>query len=113
RRVTQLEIELAAMSGESDEVRAPVEAELADAKEARDELAARWAREKEALERVGEVARKIDELRVEYERAERAGDFNRAAEIKHGRIPDLEGELAERDDAVVVKPMVKEDEAEG
>src|SRR5437899_2855531 len=66
RRVTQLEIELAAMSGESDEVRAPVEAELADAKEARDELAARWAREKEALERVGEVARKVDELRVGY-----------------------------------------------
>src|SRR5438132_1611854 len=109
RRVTQLEIELAAMSGESGDVRAPVEAELADAKEARDELAARWAREKEALERVGEVARKIDELRVEYERAERAGDFNRAAEIKHGRLPELERELAERDGAVVENPMVKEE----
>src|SRR5256885_609568 len=84
-------------------------AELADAKEARDELAARWAREKEALERVGEIARKIDELRVEYERAERAGDFNRAAEIKHGRLPELERELAERDGAVVENPMVKEE----
>src|SRR5438067_1060761 len=109
RRVTQLEIELAAMSGESDEVRAPVEADVADAKEARDELAARWAREKEALERVGEIARKIDELRVEYERAERAGDFNRAAEIKHGRLPELERELAARDGAVVENPMVKEE----
>ncbi len=46
RRVTQLEIELAAMAGESDAVREPVERALADAREARDELAARWAEEK-------------------------------------------------------------------
>ncbi len=109
RRVTQLEIELAAMGKESDDVRAPVERELAEAKERRDELAARWSREKGALERVGEIKRQIDELRMEYERAERAGDFNRAAEIKHGRLPELEKELEARDGAAVEAPMVKEE----
>jgi ATP-dependent Clp protease ATP-binding subunit ClpB len=109
RRVMQLEIELAAMAKESPEVREPVERALADAKEERDTLAARWAREKEALERVGEIKTQIDELRMEYERAERAGDFNRAAEIKHGRLPQLEKELAERDGTPVDDPMVKEE----
>ena len=73
RRVRQLEIELAAMAKETPEVREPVERELAEAKAARDELAARWAREKEALERVNEITQQIDELRMEAERAERAG----------------------------------------
>src|SRR5205807_1094648 len=75
RRVRQLEIELAAMKKEKKEVRAPVERELAEAKALRDELAARWAKEKEALERVSEIKKRIDELRGEAERAERNGDL--------------------------------------
>src|SRR6058998_1630773 len=109
RRVRQLEIELAAMAKESREVREPVERELADALEVRDGLAARWQREKEALDRVSEIKRKIDELRMEYERAERAGDFNRAAEIRHGELPTLERELAERDGSQPENAMVKEE----
>ena len=58
RRVMQLEIELAAMAKESPEVREPVERALADAKEERDALAARWAREKEALERIKDATRR-------------------------------------------------------
>ncbi|HSP71722.1 MAG TPA: AAA family ATPase, partial [Gaiellaceae bacterium] len=108
RRVTQLEIELAAMAGESDEVRAPVERELADAKEARDALAARWAKEKEALDRVGEITQRIDELRMEAERAERQGELQRVAEIRYGELPALEAELAERE-ASETEPMVKEE----
>ena len=108
RRVRQLEIELAAMGKESEEVREPVERELADAKAQRDELAARWAKEKEALERVKEVTRKIDELRMEAERAERAGDLQRVAEIRYGELPALEQELAEREEAEF-EPMVKEE----
>src|SRR5207302_1704432 len=69
RRVRQLEIELAAMAKESKEVREPVERELAEAQEARDELAARWAQEKGQLERVKEITRRIDDLRMEGERA--------------------------------------------
>jgi ATP-dependent Clp protease ATP-binding subunit ClpB len=109
RRVRQLEIELAAMGKESKEVREPVERELAEAQERRNELAARWATEKEALERVKEVMARIEELRYEAERAERAGELQRVAEIRYGELPQLEKELAERDGAVVENPMVKEE----
>ena len=114
RRVTQLEIELAAMAGESDDVREPVERALAEAKEERDGLAARWAKEKEALQRVGEIATRIDELRTEAERAEREGNLQRVAEIRYGELPELEKELAERDsdqrEASMVKEEVDEDD---
>jgi ATP-dependent Clp protease ATP-binding subunit ClpB len=109
RRVRQLEIELAATAKESKEVREPVERELAEAKERRDELRARWTKEKETLDRVKDVTQKIDELRMEFERAERAGDFNRAAEIRHGELPALERELASRDGSRPEDAMVKEE----
>jgi ATP-dependent Clp protease ATP-binding subunit ClpB len=109
RRVRQLEIELAAMAKESKEVREPLERELAEAKEELAELQARWNEEKEALDRVKEITQRVDELRMEYDRAERAGDFNRAAEIRHGELPALERELAERDGAQPENAMVKEE----
>jgi ATP-dependent Clp protease ATP-binding subunit ClpB len=108
RRVRQLEIELAAMRKESQERREPIERELAEAKERRNELAARWSREKEALDRVSEIKRRIDELRMEAERAERHGDLQRVAEIRYGELPDLERELEERAEPVE-EPMVKEE----
>src|SRR5438034_7713193 len=108
RRVTQLEIELAAMSGESDEARGPLEAELAEAKERRDGLTARWAREKEALDRIGEITQRIDALRMEAERAEREGNLQRVAEIRYGELPALERELEERD-SQQADSMVKEE----
>jgi ATP-dependent Clp protease ATP-binding subunit ClpB len=109
RRVRQLEIELAAMAKESKEVREPLERELAEAQERRNELAARWSREKEQLERVKEITRKIDELRMEAERAERNGDLQRVAEIRYGELPALETELAERESEDGFEPMVKEE----
>jgi ATP-dependent Clp protease ATP-binding subunit ClpB len=113
RRVRQLEIELAGMANESTDVREPLERELAEAKEARDELAARWGREKGALERVKEITRRIDELKMEAERAERQGDLQRVAEIRYGELPALERELTERDEATagsMVKEEVDEDD---
>ncbi|MFL5922144.1 MAG: ATP-dependent chaperone ClpB [Gaiellaceae bacterium] len=110
RRVRQLEIELAAMGKESKEVREPLERDLAEAQERRNELAARWSREKEQLERVKEITRGIDELRMEAERAERNGDLQRVAEIRYGELPALEKEFEEREDAVPdSEPMVKEE----
>ncbi len=108
RRVRQLEIELAAMANETESVREPVERELADAKAVRDELGARWSREKEALQRVADVKRQIDELRMEAEREERAGNLARVAEIRYGALPELEKELAEREERSEA-PMVKEE----
>ena len=109
RRVRQLEIELAAMAKESDEVREPVEREIAEARARRDELAVRWAAEKEALDRVSEITRRIDELNVEAERAEREADLERVAAIRYGELPELEKELGEREDSSTVEPMVKEE----
>jgi ATP-dependent Clp protease ATP-binding subunit ClpB len=109
RRVRQLEIELAAMGKESEATREPVERELAEAQERRNELAARWQKEKEALDRVGEIAQRIDELRMEAEREERAGNLQRVAEIRYGELPALEKELEERERAADFEPMVKEE----
>jgi ATP-dependent Clp protease ATP-binding subunit ClpB len=109
RRVRQLEIELAAMAKESKSVREPVERELADAQEVRNALAARWADEKQALERVKEITRRIEELKREAEREERLGNLGRVAEIRYGELPALEAELAERDDNLAVDSMVKEE----
>jgi ATP-dependent Clp protease ATP-binding subunit ClpB len=109
RRVVQLEIELAAMGKESKEVREPLERALADAKEEQSALAARWNVEKEALERVKAITRRIDELRGEADRAEREGNLQRVAEIRYGEIPELEKELEERDTVARDNPMVKEE----
>ncbi|HEY2776580.1 MAG TPA: AAA family ATPase [Gaiellaceae bacterium] len=110
RRVVQLEIEIAATAAEPA-ARAPLEAQLADAKELRDTLAARWAREKEALDRVKAATKKIDELRMEAERAEREGNLQRVAEIRYGEIPELEQVLANRpQDDLLVKEEVDEDD---
>ena len=108
RRVRQLEIELAAMANEAESVREPLERELADAQSVRDELAARWSREKESLQRVADIKRQIDELRMEAEREERAGNLARVAEIQYGVLPELEKELAEREERTET-PMVKEE----
>jgi ATP-dependent Clp protease ATP-binding subunit ClpB len=107
RAVKQLEIELAAMGKESAEVREPVERQLADARERHAELSARWQEEKAALDRIGEATTRIDELRGEAERAERAGDLQRVAEIRYGELPALEKELEERE--APTDPMVKEE----
>jgi ATP-dependent Clp protease ATP-binding subunit ClpB len=110
RRVRQLEIELAAMAKETPAVREPVERELAEAKARRDELAARWANEKDVLDRVKEITRRIDELKMEAERAERQGDLQRVAEIRYGELPALETELeASGEEAREAEPMVKEE----
>ncbi|MBA2741848.1 MAG: ATP-dependent chaperone ClpB [Actinobacteria bacterium] len=113
RRVRQLEIELAAMAKEGSAVREPLEAQLADARSARDELSARWLREKEGLQRVAEIKRQIDELRMEAERQERQGNLARVAEIRYGLLPGLEQELAEREEpseSAMVKEEVDEDD---
>jgi ATP-dependent Clp protease ATP-binding subunit ClpB len=110
RRVRQLEIELAAMAKEKKEVTQPLERELVEAKSARDELAARWAKEKEALDRVKAITQKIDALSSEAERAERGGELERVAEIRYGELPALEKERDERAEAEAGhEPMVKEE----
>ncbi len=108
RRVRQLEIELAAMKNEAPATRAPLERDLAEAKEERNRLSALWSEEKAGLERVKEITKRIDELKREAEREERGGNLQRVAEIRYGDLPQLEKELAERD-SVSTHALVKEE----
>jgi ATP-dependent Clp protease ATP-binding subunit ClpB len=96
------------MAGETDEVREPVERELAEAKSRRDELGARWSKERESLARVSELTRAIEEVKIEAERAERQGNLERVAEIRYGVLPELERELTSRGEPEA-PPMVKEE----
>ncbi|HEY8484797.1 MAG TPA: ATP-dependent chaperone ClpB [Longimicrobiales bacterium] len=98
RRITQLEIERTALANEADEEaiqrRAAIEAELAELRERASSMKVRWQAEKVQIMRIRELKERVDELRVEAERATRTGDLNRAAEIQYGEIPKLEKELA-------------------
>ena len=99
RRILQLEIEAQALSKETDqqskERMKKLEEELAELKKANEELTARWDREKAAIAKVREVKREIDEVKQEMEAAERDYNLNKLAELKYGRLPDLEKKLAE------------------
>jgi ATP-dependent Clp protease ATP-binding subunit ClpB len=102
RRVRQLEIELAAEPAN----REALEQELSEVKERRNGLAARWEREKAALDRIKEITKRVDELKREAEREERVGNLQRVAEIRYGELPALEQELSEKQ---LDDPMVKEE----
>jgi ATP-dependent Clp protease ATP-binding subunit ClpB len=98
RRVMQLEIELTSLAKETDEAsaerRAAIERELAELRERSDAMKAQWQTEKQAIQGVREKKARLEEARVEAERAERAADLQRAAELRYGEIPELERELA-------------------
>ena len=99
RVVRRLEIEEVALSSETDAASvarlATLRSELADARERLNELSARWQNEKGAIEGVRALKEQLETLRGESERAERDGDLGRAAELRYGRIPELERQLAE------------------
>ena len=98
--VMQLEIEREALRKETDaasrERLAKLEKELAELKEQEAELRAQWEREKGAVTAIRDLRKQIEEAKVEIERAERAYDLNKVAELKYGRLVELEKKLAER-----------------
>jgi ATP-dependent Clp protease ATP-binding subunit ClpB len=97
RRVRQLEIERAALRKETDapskERLDALERELADLNEQLRSMRAHWDREKEHITRIREVKSEHEEIKSEAERAEREGNLERAAELRYGRIQELEREL--------------------
>jgi ATP-dependent Clp protease ATP-binding subunit ClpB len=99
RRVMQLQIELQALAKESDEAsvarREARGREIADLQERSDGMTAQWQREKDAIGAVTVVRERLEQARVEAERAERDADLQRAAELRYGEIPALEKQLAE------------------
>jgi ATP-dependent Clp protease ATP-binding subunit ClpB len=97
RRVMQLEIEEAALEKETDPAsRARLEAlrrELADLRAEADAMTAQWEHERQAIKRLQTLRSELEQLRREVEEAERSYDLNRAAELRHGRLPELERRL--------------------
>ncbi|MEV7592149.1 ATP-dependent chaperone ClpB [Streptomyces sp. NPDC089922] len=99
RSVDRLRMEELALKNESDpasrERLEKLRKDLADREEDLRGLTARWEKEKQSLNRVGELKERLDDLRGQAERAQRDGDFDSASKLLYGEIPALERELAE------------------
>ena len=97
RRIMQLDIEHAALKIEKDEASkrrlAGLEKELSNLRENEKELKLRWNNEKENIVKAQKIRKEIEALKQQMEQAERAYDLNKVAELRHGKLPDLEAEL--------------------
>lgn len=103
RAVRRLEIEEVALEKETDAASKQrldkLRQELADDREKLNQLMTRWQNEKSAIDQVRVLKEELESLRGESERAERDGDLGKAAELRYGRIPALEKQLAEAEKA--------------
>ncbi|UJA18857.1 ATP-dependent chaperone ClpB [Thermoleophilia bacterium SCSIO 60948] len=101
RRIQQLEIERTALAKEKDDASKArldaLESELAELREDSSEMQARWQNEKDAIDAANAARENLDKARIEAERAEREADLELAAQLRYGRIPDLERTLAEQE----------------
>ena len=99
RKIMQLEIERQALSKEEEGVSAQrlekIEQELAELHEENDSMRAQWESEKNAITEVKQTKEKIEEVKLQIEKAERAYDLEKLAELKYGTLPELEKQLAE------------------
>jgi ATP-dependent Clp protease ATP-binding subunit ClpB len=103
RRVLQLEIELTSLAQETDDAsverREAIERELGDLRERSSAMKAEWQTEKDEIEKVQRIKERLEQAHRELERAEREADLERAAQLRHGEIPDLQHQLAEAEQA--------------
>jgi len=114
RKVMQLEIELEAIKREKDETKLKaLKGDLANLKEERNELNAKWMSEKEVVENVQNIKLEIENYKIEAERAERDGDYGKVAEIRYGKIKDateqlekFQKELSEQQETSLIKEEV-------
>jgi len=99
RRITQLEIEKQALRKEKDKASRErlekLEKELAGLKEKRDELKAHWLREKEIISEINQLKEERDNLKIEEQKAERQGELEKVAEIRYGRLVELNKKIDE------------------
>jgi ATP-dependent Clp protease ATP-binding subunit ClpB len=102
RRVMQLEIERTSLQKETDEASAErlraLERELAELQERSAAMKAQWQNEKQAISGLSEVKERLEQARVEAERAQREADLERASKLLYKDIPDLERQLSEHED---------------
>jgi len=119
RRALQLEIEEAALKNEKDDASKQrlgvLSKELADVKEKESALRAKWDNEKGAIDEIRQVREAIDTTRLEMEKAERNYDLNTVAQLRHGKMPELEARLgrleaAEVQEGALLKEEVSQEE---
>ena len=114
RKVLQMEIEETALNQEKDEASRrrldDLKRELANAREAAGDLRRQWESEKEGLGRVQRLREELEKTRHEMNNAEQAYDLNRVAELRHGKIPQLEAELAQLESASTKKSQLFKEE---
>ena len=91
RKIMQLEIEKEAIKRENDKKKIDaLKLELAELSEKRNELKTKWENEKEIVEKIQSAKKEIEQLKIEADQAERNGDFGRVAEIRYGKLKELE-----------------------
>jgi len=120
RRVMQLEIEREALKKETDpasrERLEKLEKELAELRSKADALRAQWQAEKQAVQRLRSLREQIEQTRIEVEQAERQYDLNRAAELRYGKLAELERRLKAEDEMLAKKQgqfrLIKEEVSE-
>jgi ATP-dependent Clp protease ATP-binding subunit ClpB len=107
RRLMRLEIEEAALAKEDDPASKArldqLRKELADLRAETDSMRAQWQAERSAIRKVQALREEIEQIRLEAEAAERAYDLNKAAELRHGKLPELERRLAAEQDRLAGK----------
>jgi ATP-dependent Clp protease ATP-binding subunit ClpB len=103
RRVLQLEIELTSLANETDDAsverREAIERELGDLRERSSAMKAEWQAEKDEIQKVQRIKERLEQAHRELERAEREADLERAAQLRHGEIPELQHQLEEAERA--------------
>ena len=117
RKIVQLEIERQSLKNETDktsvERRGKIEKELADLRETMDQMKLHWTSEKEAIKRIQEIKGRIEAFKIEELNAQRGGDLARAAEIRYGRLVELNKDLEQENnklaDVQKDRQMLKEE----
>jgi ATP-dependent Clp protease ATP-binding subunit ClpB len=101
RRIMQLEIEREALRKEKDKASqerlGKLEKELADLKEEKNQLSAHWQQEKETIQKGRTLKEELEQVRLEMQRAQQAGDYAKASELQYGRLPEVERRIREEE----------------
>ena len=120
RKIMQLEIEIEAIKREKDETKLKtLGVELANFKEERNQLNAKWKSEKEVVENIQNIKTAIEQFKTEAEKAEREGDYGKVAELRYGKIKEAQEELeeqqklvAQHENSLIKEEVTHEDIAE-
>ncbi len=122
RQIMQLEIELAAIRREGDTQKIQErEKELSELKEKRNQIYAKWREEKDLVDKIQDIKKQIEDAKFQAEQAEREGDYGKVAELRYGKIKELENQLEQaqkelqekqKDSSLIKEEVTAEDVAE-